>query len=141
MALAPVILACRLLALPEGPTHRELQKQARVYLAELNGDEYRQLREEATSDRDKEAAEQGYLDKLEILKRLQFTDREAQAYARMRLDSPGVRRVIARRALLIKLLKRELPSRATFYEVARMEDSFLAGLSDEQVLQQLGLRS
>lgn len=140
MELAPVMLAKKLLALPEGPTHAELRIAARTYLANLSSDEYEELQDEAVREKSIQDEDKEYLEKVQILKRLQFTDREIQAYARMRLDSPGVRRVVARRALLIKLLKQPLPPGATFYEVARMEDAFLKDMSDEDVLRELGVR-
>ena len=140
MGLAPVELAKKLLTLPEGPSHAELRLQARVYLADLTKEEYNDLLNEALQDKSLKDEEKEYLDKVSILKRLQFTEKEVQAYAKMRLDSPGVRRVVARRALLIMMLRQPLPSGATFYEVARMEDAFLKGLSDEEVYRRLGVR-
>ena len=137
MALEAVVLAIKLLSVPEGPTHGELRKQARNYLSKLSEEDYEELKEEALSSEEIEKQNDEYAEKLELFRRLQFTDTEAQAYAPMRIDSPGVRRVVARRALLIKMLKRPLPPGATFYRVAKMEDSFLAGMTDEDVMKAL----
>lgn len=139
--LEPVMLARKLLSLPEGPTFEELRRQARDYLATLSPEEYKELEREAIADESSGKRDEEYLEKMELFKKLQFTDREMQAYSHMRLDSPGVRRVVARRALLIKYLKQPLPPGATFYEVARMEDSFLKGKTHEQILEELGVRS
>ena len=143
MELIPVKAALQILSLPEGPNHKELQKRARTYLKGLSTKEYEALKEEALAQGDGEDEESSdYVEKLKLFRQLCFTPREQQAYARMRVDSPGVRKVIARRALLMKMLKRNtLPRGMSFYEVARMEDSMLKDLSDADVLKELGLRA
>ena len=141
MELTSVNTALKILALPEGPNHKELQKQARVYLRGLSKKSYEELRTEALRSNGDDEESDEYVEKLKLFKQLGFTARESQAYARMRVDSPGVRRVIARRALLMKLLKRNtLPRGMTFHEVARMEDSMLKDLSPEDILKQLGIK-
>lgn len=140
MDIAPVKLAKRLLSLPAGPSHQQLRRQAREYLAELTPDEYEELKQEAIADYDAANENDLYTEKLELFRKLQFTDVEAQAYAKMRIDSPGIRRVVARRALLVKFLKQPLPPGATFHEVARMEDAFLKDMTITDVLKALGVK-
>ena len=131
-----VKLALKILDMPEGPDHKTLQKEARAYLKTLSAEDYGALKDEALVEGVKNPDD--YVDGLELFKKLCFTSKESQAYAGMRINSPGVRRVIARRALLMKFLKREtLPEGMSFYEVARMEDSMLTGMSSEEVLREL----
>lgn len=134
-----VTLAFEVLDMPEGPSNKELQKQARVYLKELSSDEYEELKHEALTSGGHDDDSQLLEYKYKLHKRLGFTDTEAHAYCACRLNSPGVRRVIARRALLLKMKKwKALPRGMTFYEVAKLEDSM--GLTDmvpEEVLRRL----
>lgn len=136
----PVDLACKILSLPEGLDHIELQKRARLYIKSLSGKDYELLKEEALIEKDYETEEQEYAQKLKLFKQLCFTDREARAYARMRVDSPGVRRVIARRALLMKLLnRRTLVPGTSFYAIANLEDKVIGRLSHKEIMKQLGV--
>jgi hypothetical protein len=132
----PFLLAMTILDLPAGPTFKELQKQARSYLRELSNEEREKLREEAVSE--KSDYKDDYVDKLDIYSQLLFTPRECQAYANMRIDAPGVRRVIARRALLSAMRGwNRLPEGMILPDVVRMEDAFLDGMSDEQIMMEL----
>lgn len=132
-------LAMSVLDLPVGPTYKELQKQARVYLNGLKSEDYEELKKEALAERTS-FNEDDYVEKLGLFQKMLFTPRECQAYAGMRLDSPGVRRVIARRALLGALrCWAKLPKDMILPDVACMEDSFLKddkgmSYSDERVM-------
>jgi hypothetical protein len=129
--------AIKLLSLPEGPTFKELQREARLYLRTLSPKQYAALREEALVGEDGED-EDSFVENLELFRELGFTEVERRAYAPMRLNSPGVRRVIARRALLLKSLGREaLPEGTTFHQVAHMEDLLIKNMSSEQILAEL----
>lgn len=120
---SPVAVALSVLSLPEGPTNKELQRQARAYLKSLGKEDYAELRDEALRTRGGEEDEELQAYKYRLHKRIGFTDTEAHAYCPMRLNSPGLRRVIARRALLFKMKGwSRLPRGWTFYEVAREED-------------------
>src|SRR5271157_6460808 len=101
LATKPFILAMNILDLPAGPTYNELAKQARQYLRNLSSEDYNQLKAEAIAERGE--YKDDYVDKLDLFKQLGFTPRECQAYAGMRIDSPGVRKMIARRALLMAM--------------------------------------
>lgn len=139
MAIEGVKLVYEVLAEPEGPTNKELQKQARRYIAALKPSEHASLRREAQSE-GPDVRESDYASRAELLARMRmFTPTEIQAYSHMRLNCPAVRRVLARRALLIKKLGGALPKDITFVEVARIEDVYLGGLTDEQVFAQLGV--
>lgn len=139
---SPVELARQILALPEGPDYRELRSQAKAYIKGLRPQEYEELKTEALAERNYEDEEEEYLNKIKVFRQLGFTDMEAQAYARMRIDSPGVRRVIARRALLMQDLNLPaLPPGTTFYSIAKMEDSLLQGMSDVAVMKALKIRA
>lgn len=136
-----VELAIQVLSLPEGPTNKELQRQARAWLRGLSGEEYAKLRAEALGGKDETEADELRAYKYQLFRRMAFTDTEAMAYCNMRLNAPGVRRVIARRALLLKVLKRaSLPRDMTFYEVARLEDAKVGRVRDishEEVMAKL----
>jgi len=129
------------LDLPEGPTHKELAKQARDYLKHLSPEEYAQLKTEAISERGE--YKDDYVDKLDLFKQMLFTPRECQAYAGMRIDSPGVRRMIARRALLVamrgwnKIPEGMLPSDVTMMEDAFLRDDRGNPLTEEQIMEEL----
>lgn len=137
----PYELAMTVLDLPEGPTHKELAKQARDYLKHLSSEDYAQLKEEAIQE--KGEYKDDYVDKLDIFKQMLFTPRECQAYAGMRIDSPGVRKVIARRALLAavrgwnRIPEGMLPSDVTMMEDAFLRDDNGVPLTDKQVMQEL----
>jgi hypothetical protein len=129
------------LDLPEGPTHKELAKQARDYVKHLSPEDYTKLKEEALSE--KGDYNDDYVDKLDLFKQMLFTPRECQAYAGMRIDSPGVRRVIARRALLAAVRGwNRIPEGMLPSDVTMMEDAFLkhdngTPLTDGEVMGEL----
>ncbi|MEM3426756.1 MAG: hypothetical protein QW212_00650 [Nitrososphaerales archaeon] len=127
-----------ILGQPEGPSYQELQVQAKAYLKSLTPEQYAALRQEALDGNRTQKADE-YADKLELFRRILFTPIEARAYAAMRLNSPGVRRVIARRALL-GILKgwKELPPGIVYTDLVHMEDELLGQLSDEDIME--GLR-
>lgn len=123
--------------MPEGPTHKELQTQARDYLTSLSAEDYTKLKAEALSE-DKGSNHEDYLEKLQLFRRLAFTPTEAQAYAKMRITSPGVRRVIARRALLMSRLNRDkLPKGATFYKIIKLQNWMIGDMTDREVMEAL----
>jgi len=129
--------ALKILDMPEGPSHKELQAQARDYLSSLGDEEYRQLKAEALSE-DRLNNHEDYLEKLQLLRSLAFTPTEVNAYAKMRITSPGVRRVIARRALLMCLLGRDkLPKGTTFYKIIKLQNWMLGDKSDDEVMEAL----
>lgn len=133
-----VRLAIELLSASEGLDYSTLAKQARAYLRTLSEEEYEELKEEALSREDEEVQDEAYSTRLQLLKKIGFTTTEAQAYARMRLNSPGVRRMVARRALCMKLLElEELPLNTTFAYIASTEDRLLKDMPDEEVLKEL----
>jgi len=140
MRLKWLDLVFDILGRPEAPSYKDLQAQAKAYLDSLTPEEYQALREEALSEEDKDVKAARYVEKLELLQKILFTPMEARAYASMRLDSPGVRRVIARRAML-GILKgwEELPPGIVFTDLVAMEDELLGSLSHEDIME--GLRA
>ncbi len=129
-------LAMTILDLPVGPTSKELQRQARVYIRNLKPEDYEALKREALSEQGE--YKDDYVDKLGIFKQILFTPRECQAYAGMRIDSPGVRKVIARRALLGAMRGWErIPKDMIHPDVIRMEDAFLSGMTEEDIMNRL----
>jgi hypothetical protein len=131
------MLAMSLLDLPVGPTYKELSQQAKSYIKGLDEEEREKLKAEALTEGSK-VYKDDYADKLELFDQLLFTPREAQAYAGMRLDSPGVRRVVAKRALLGALRGWErLPKGMLLHDVLKWEDAYLKDKSEEQIMEQI----
>jgi hypothetical protein len=136
-----VSLALEVLSLPEGPTYQELAKQARSYLHTLTPEEKAKLTEEALAE--KGSYSDDYADKLDLFRQMLFSPRECQAYAGMRIDSPGIRKMVARRALLVAMRGWDkLPKEMIHPDIVRMEDAFLVDddgvpLTEDQILQLL----
>ena len=116
-------------------SRREMGRRARQYLASLSDEEYKQLKEEAVEG----GGYEEWLERIEVLRSLGFTSVEAGAYGKCRLSSPGIRRVIARRALLGKMLEVPLESLAERPpdELARMEDVIVGSLDTEDMVRRL----
>lgn len=129
-----VELALQVLA-KEEVSRREMRVRARNYLDSLNQEEYSQLAQEALRD----DGENGHQEKKKLLRQLGFTEREVSDYCRCRLNTPGMRKVIARRALLAKLTKMDASQirKGHFYQITRMEDAQIGDLPTEEMIRRL----
>lgn len=134
-------LALSVLDLPKGPTFKELRQQAKDYVKSLSKEDYEQLKQEALEE--SSSFKDDYVDKLELFSQMLFSPIEARAYAGMRIDSPGVRRVIARRALLgIIRGWDKLPAGMIHPDICIMEDTLLthddgSPYTEDEVMQKL----
>ena len=108
------------------PTDKELQEQARSYLASLTSEEKERLRAEELSG----PSELRFY-KFQLLRKAGFTDLEARVYSYRPFD----REVIAYRALAVEMgvIEGEL----SFYEARRLEAEVLEGLSGSEVIERL----
>lgn len=128
-----VKLALRVLAEPE-VSRDEMKVKVREYLSSLSPKQYEELEQEAVEDDQDERVE-----RIEILAALGFTDREVYEYSKCRLNTPGMRKVISRRALLAKGLGREAEflRQGHFMEIVRLEDSLIPNMSTEDMIREL----
>lgn len=117
------------LALPERPSPKEMKELVKAYLASLTSEEQKALVKEESPTAD-------YASEIEFLRRVGFTSLEASWYAGVGLDTPGIRRLVARRALMYRRSTTS-SSVVTAYDFARLEKEALGGLTDEQVLEEL----
>lgn len=128
-----VNLALLILSEPE-VSRDEMKVRVREYLRKLSPEEYQRLEQEALNDDQDERVE-----RIEILRALGFTDKEIYAYSRCRLNTPGMRKVIARRALLAKGLQRgaDILRQGSFMQLVRLEDSLIGNMDTEDMIREL----
>lgn len=128
-----VRLALQVLSEPE-ISRDEMKGRVREYLSSLSPEQYKQLEQEALDDDQNERIE-----RIEILTALGFTDREIYDYSKCRLNTPGMRKVIARRALLAKGLQREanILRQGHFMQLVRLEDSLIGNMSTDDMIREL----
>lgn len=105
-----------------------MKERVRAYLASLATEERVALLKEA-------APKEDYASELEFLRQVGFTSLEASWYAGVGLDTPEVRRLVARRALTFR--KSGKPLTSTAYDLIKLEEWVLKGMTDEQVLAEL----
>ena len=116
------------LALPQRPSPKEMKEQVKAYLASLTTEEKEALTAE-------EGSKAEYASEVEFLRQAGFTSLEAGWYAGVGLDVLEIRRLVARRALTLRLS--EKPLTTTAYQLIELEERTLKGMTDEQVLEEL----
>jgi hypothetical protein len=128
-----VELALRILAQPE-VSREEMHQRVKAYLKSLSPAELQRLREE---DDDGEE----WANRIEMLEQLGFVDKEIEAYSRCRFTTPGVRKVIARRALLSKIthLSPEALRAKPYRELCQLEDRLIGEMSTDEMIRRLRL--
>ncbi len=116
------------LALPERSSPEELHQQVKAYLASLTLGEKKALIVE-------EGSKAEYASQIEFLRQVGFTSLEASWYAGVGLDTSEVRRLVARRTLVLERSGRSYTANA--YDLMRLEKTTLKDMTDEQVLEEL----
>lgn len=126
-----VELALRILAQPK-VSRDEMHQRVKVYLKSLSPTDLKKLQEE-DNDGDE------WADKIEVLEQLGFVDKEIEAYSRCRFTTPGIRKVVARRALLSKMtrLSPEALRAKPYREICAMEDRLIGEMSTEEMIRRL----
>ncbi len=113
---------------PEELSPEELKRQVRVFIGVLSPKDKSALMVAQGPKRD-------YACEVEFLRQVGFTPLEASWYAGVGLDTSEIRRLVARRALTLKLSNR--PYTAIAYDLIELEREVLKGMTDEQVLEEL----
>ena len=113
---------------PEELSSEELKRQVRVFIGVLSPKDKSALMVSEGPKRD-------YAYEVEFLRQVGFTSLEASWYAGVGLDTFEIRRLVARRALTLRLSNR--PYTATAYDLIELERETLKGMTDEQVLEEL----
>ena len=116
------------LASPKRPSPEELKKQVRALLGAMTPKDKSALMMSESPRKD-------YACEVEFLRQVGFTPLEASWYAGVGLDASEIHRLVARRALTLRLSNR--PYTATAYDLIELEEQTLKGMTDEQVLEEL----
>ena len=129
-------LALQILAQPE-VSRDAMRAEVKTYLSLLSPAQLKKLQDEALEGSDGEE----WARKIEVLEELGFVDKEVEAYSKCRFTTPGIRKVIARRALLCKMTRLSPKAiRAKPYkEVCRLEDKLIGDMSTEEMIRRLKL--
>ena len=132
--MTALTLALQVLAQPE-VSRADMHRKVKVYLGSLSPAQLEKLRGEALEGSDGEE----WARKIEILEQLGFVDKEVEAYSKCRFNTPGVRNVVARRALLCKMtrLSPEAIRAKPYREVCRLEDKLIGNMNTEEMIRRL----
>jgi len=114
---------------PKRLSAEEMKKQVRAFIGALTPKDKKALLVEEGPKRD-------YAYEVEFLRQVGFTPLEASRYAGVGLDTYDIRRLVARRALALRLSNRPYAA-ATAYDLIELEEQTLKGMTDEQVLKEL----
>ncbi len=123
-----VATVLKYLELPERPSREELNSQVKAFIGAMASKDKLALLAKESSRKD-------YAYDIEFLRQVGFTSLEASWYAGVGLDTPEIRKLVARRALALKRSNR--PYTATAYDLQELEKEVLKDMTDEQVLEEL----
>lgn len=129
-----ISLALQILAQPE-VSRADMHQRVKGYLNSLSPAQLEKLRDEAMEGSDGEE----WARKIEILEELGFVDKEVEAYSKCRFNTPGIRNVVARRALLCKMthMSPEAIKAKSYREICLLEDKLIGNMSTEEMIRRL----
>lgn len=129
-----VALAVKILDLGAGPSYKDYMKEVRAWAKALSKEERAAKIAEVRSEEFQESEEARRQEQEGLLMKLGFSSTDAFLCRDMRLTSPGLRRLIARRAyMMLKLGWSRLPRDVDETKLTKVENKLCGDMSDDDI--------